>query len=127
MDNRDIDQLRKDMDAGTQGDWKWVDDSNLKNVFRVDEYAGVAWLNWTEEINDSFNQYDDGVSVSKEANARRIASVPDLEAAVIAQDALIKELSEALELVIGTYEEGGWPSATITISKAIVAKAKAAQ
>ena len=75
----DIEQLRKDMEAGTQGDWEWVSDSHLKNVFRVDEYAGVGWLEWTEEISETFSQYDDGVFVSKGANARRIARLPELE------------------------------------------------
>ncbi len=45
-----------------------------------------------------------------EANARLIASAP--------------ELLEALELVISTYEEGGWPGATMTIVRAAVSKAK---
>ena len=34
------------------------------------------------------------------------------------------KLLEALELVVNTYEEGGWPSATIVIAKAAIAKAK---
>lgn len=45
-----------------------------------------------------------------EANAKLIASSPDL--------------LEALELVISTYEEGGWPSATMTVVRAAVSKAK---
>ena len=35
-----------------------------------------------------------------------------------------KELLEVLELMVNTYEEGGWPSATIVIAKAAIAKAK---
>jgi hypothetical protein len=34
------------------------------------------------------------------------------------------ELLEALELLVDTYEDGGWPSATIVIAKAAIAKAK---
>jgi hypothetical protein len=35
-----------------------------------------------------------------------------------------KELLEVLELLVDTYEDGGWPSATIVIAKAAIAKAK---
>ena len=34
------------------------------------------------------------------------------------------ELLEVLELMVNTHEEGGWPSATIVIAKAAIAKAK---
>jgi hypothetical protein len=34
------------------------------------------------------------------------------------------ELLEALELMVNTYEEGGWPSATIVVAKAAIAKAR---
>jgi len=34
------------------------------------------------------------------------------------------ELLEVLELLVDTYEDGGWPSATIVIAKAAIAKAK---
>ena len=33
------------------------------------------------------------------------------------------EMLEALELVVSTYEAGGWPSATIVVAKAAIAKA----
>ena len=37
---------------------------------------------------------------------------------------LAEELLEALELLVDTYEDGGWPSAAIVIAKAAIAKAK---
>ena len=37
------------------------------------------------------------------------------------------ELLEALELLVDTYEDGGWPSAAIVIAKAAIAKARGDQ
>jgi hypothetical protein len=45
-----------------------------------------------------------------EANARLIASAPDL--------------LEALDLMVTTHDEGGWPSATIVIARAAIARAR---
>jgi hypothetical protein len=39
-------------------------------------------------------------------------------------DSAAPELLEALELLVDTYEDGGWPSAAIVIAKAAIAKAK---
>ena len=47
------------------------------------------------------------------ADARLIAAAPDL--------------LEALELMVTTHDEGGWPTATITIARAAIAKAKGEQ
>jgi hypothetical protein len=53
---------------------------------------------------------DDWIHDSAKDNANLIAAAP--------------ELLEALELVVGTYDEGGWPSATIVIAKAALKKAR---
>lgn len=45
-----------------------------------------------------------------EANGRLIASAPDL--------------LDALQLVVDTTENGGWPSAVLVIAKAAIAKAR---
>ena len=45
-----------------------------------------------------------------DANAKLIAAAP--------------ELLEALELMIDTHDEGGWPTASIAIARAAIAKAK---
>lgn len=45
-----------------------------------------------------------------EANAKLIAAAP--------------EMLDALKLVVDTFESGGWPSATIAIAKATIAKAE---
>ena len=45
-----------------------------------------------------------------EANARLIAASP--------------ELLEALELMVDTYDNGGWPSSTLVIARAAIDKAK---
>ena len=47
------------------------------------------------------------------ANAILMAAAPDL--------------LEALELMVTTHDEGGWPTATITIARAAIAKAKGEQ
>ena len=44
------------------------------------------------------------------ANAHLLAAAP--------------ELLEALELMIDTHDEGGWPTASITIARAVITKAK---
>lgn len=44
------------------------------------------------------------------ANANLIAAAPDM--------------LDALKLVVDTFENGGWPSATIVIAKAAIAKAE---
>ena len=48
-----------------------------------------------------------------QANAYLIASAPDLY--------------EALKLVLETHFEGGWPTATITVALAVIAKAEGRQ
>lgn len=44
------------------------------------------------------------------ADARLIAAAPDL--------------LEALELMVDTYDNGGWPSSTLIIARAAIAKAR---
>lgn len=51
-----------------------------------------------------------GYSEEDQANARLIAAAPDL--------------LEALELMVDTYDNGGWPSSTLVIARAAIAKAK---
>lgn len=53
---------------------------------------------------------DDGYGEQQMANAHLIAAAPDL--------------LEALDLMVSTHEEGGWPTATITIARAAIRKAK---
>lgn len=47
---------------------------------------------------------------TQEANARIISAAPDL--------------LDALELVISTHDNGGWPSATMVVAQAAINKAK---
>lgn len=43
-----------------------------------------------------------------------------------ALQSLNAELLEALDLMVSTHEDGGWPTATITIARAAIAKARQA-
>lgn len=68
---------------------------------------------WDFLINDGewevFDAYGHTVACNlTEANARLIAAAPDL--------------LDALELMIDTHDEGGWPTASITIARAAIAK-----
>ena len=115
----DYEQLRKDMEAGTQGDWVWISDSHLENVFQENCYAGAGFLEWVEEINESLNPYAVGVSVSKEANARRIARVPQLERIALAAEGLAKEV----EYLRGAAPLGDYQYPQMSIGEAVVVDA----
>ena len=74
-----IEQLRKDMEAGTQGDW----DIHNGMSSRPLEVAGAYFAH--------FSNYSDAPP-HRAANARRIARVPQLERIALAAAALIDDV-----------------------------------
>lgn len=89
----DLDQLRKDREAGTKGPWKThlVDDTSIVSNDGIDVATTCDSSNVERE--DAYNiEYE-----RMEADARRIARVPEMEDTIIAQ----AERIEALEAVLG--------------------------
>lgn len=83
----------------TQAPWDCGVVVNLRCI-DTDEFGfSIAWIN-----TDNHHKIEEA-----KANARLIASAP--------------ELFDALELMIDTHDEGGWPTASITIARAAIAKA----
>ena len=81
----DIEQLRADIAAGTPG--PWVNDGPTWNaIIWSDNGNRIAFMAHSNGLNDARD----------EANARRIARVPDLEAAYLAQNERIKALESAI-------------------------------
>ncbi len=106
-----------DRDAGTPGPWEWdqmLYPSYLSNpsdeyVFTYIDYEGMHF---------------EGTDATKAANARRIARVPDMEAALIAQTAEIERLRGALEKAADSLgwaeahlEDAGVKSAQVTFGE----------
>ena len=95
-----IDDIRKDAEAGTPGPWRigshdpkrgiWVGGSNEGGG------SGLPYL-W---FGHTINFPDD-----YEANAARIARVPEMEAALIAADALAEALEAAYSFIFDEYYE----------------------
>jgi hypothetical protein len=88
---QDIAALVADREAGTQGPWvaeSWHVQQNGQLYYQITDGSDAIMQNqfcWCQG--------------SQDANARRIARVPDMEAALIAQDAELKRLREALETI----------------------------
>jgi hypothetical protein len=69
---------------------------------------------------------------SKEADPRYIRVVDGIATISLTEhqyivglyQAKLVGLLDALDLMVNTYEEGGWPSATIVVAKAALAKAR---
>lgn len=84
-----IDDIRKDREAGTPGPWDRQGDHKYNTDFGVFSKNGRAVC--------SSGGYSDGKETTYEenkANARRIARVPDMEAALLAAD----ELADAIAM-----------------------------
>ena len=88
------------MRSHTPGPWIIEDNPCVKPAVQVAAFDGVGNRHLQVIIQ----------SHVREEDARLIAAAP--------------ELLEALELMIDTHDEGGWPTASITIARAAIAKAK---
>ena len=82
-DKIDIAALVADREAGTKGPWQPLDDAV---VMADNVLATVAVID-----------FDNTEEVQALADVRRIARVPDMEAALIAQDAELKRLRQKVK------------------------------
>ena len=94
----DIEQLRADIAAGTPGPWPM---ETVRTSCGVCHKIGPWPHKWRHGADMSACIYDDYPSPPEGtdtmlANARRIARVPDLEAAYLAQNERIKALESAI-------------------------------
>ena len=83
----------------------YVGFTSLPYKIDMSQNDGESWLEMMTRMEPEICWRDE----VQEANTRLIAAAP--------------EMLEALELVVSTYEAGGWPSATIVVAKAAIAKA----
>ena len=84
-----IDKIKADREAGTQGKWQadgiFMENGNVVRI-AIPDINGVPQGTIAEAFHD---WQEDRISLANaEANARRIARVPDMEAALLAADAL---------------------------------------
>ena len=109
MTKIDIAALVADREAGTKGPWIAQEESGQKTAHGIASNIGVwsqqRWDDAYEANPDDMGEAEDAAWIlgiwgeigdEDRANARRIARVPDMEAALIAQDAELKRLREAL-------------------------------
>jgi hypothetical protein len=81
----DLDQIRADREAGTPGEWAVYGDEPWLLAIHTDDVTRICFMAHSNGLNDARDY----------ANARRIARVPDLEAAYLASVARIAELEAA--------------------------------
>ena len=82
-----INQIREDREKGTPGPWKWSWDDE-------------PYMSWTLSPGVLIAEETDGTPAGDkidQANARRIARVPDMEQTILDQAAEIERLREALQ------------------------------
>ena len=89
-----IDKIKADREYGTAGPWACHfgdDDSKCNCRYILGEYGGMgalAEINVCKEHSCEFGDDEGPDEAQSKANARRIARVPDMEAALLAADAL---------------------------------------
>lgn len=99
-----IDKIKADMEAGTKGPWRL--DQTYNSI--VAEYP----TGWDDELN--LSSYDGHMvceSVKKEENRRRIARVPEMEAALLAAEGCANWCDALIEMVQATSCEPDDPKA----------------
>ena len=85
MDAAQIAAMIADREAGTPGPWK-VDGPVWNQIVWTDNENRLCFMAHSNGLNDGRD----------EANARRIARVPDMEATIIAQSAELEQLRNVL-------------------------------
>ena len=110
---------------------------HIENI--ADEIEGIIDNNRYDFSEETLNRFAEGLTILKMAYiyTRRIdwllsdddgeeefhrRLVDDIKASKILFFG--PELLEALELVVSTHENGGWPSAAIVVARAAIAKAR---
>lgn len=93
MTQIDIAALVADREAGTQGPWVVHEEPEEQ----IDICAADRPVGRFVPIMSRGMGYNDNVDDESRANARRIARVPDMEAALIAQDAELKRLRQKVQ------------------------------
>ena len=114
MKPEEIEQMKRDREAGTPGAWHWDDQfDSLTGVFSVECSQNHGFLYWDCSLDgpDPAHRNMDRVPVEPIANARRIARVPTLEAEVL-------RLREALGKIAcnKTYADDPWSIARATLN-----------
>ena len=108
MSRIDLEQLRKDVEAGTPGPWKLTGYGAVSAYGSVDTISGAVLCS-VAYADETIRDDDEGrcwtLDGKQEANARRIARLPDLERAYLdlrkAADELAAALSEAADEIDG--------------------------
>ena len=99
-----IDDIKRDREAGTQGPWEWDKPEYWPDWDEREGYLGGVYHGDGSVIlfGDNTTYYPCEGKPPSEHDARRIARVPDMEAALLAADALADLVSELLETVPDT-------------------------
>lgn len=74
-------------------------------------------------MTDFHDWYDDNLQRLIKGNLHDALS-ESWQAAQKAEREKHKDLLDALELMVSTHEDGGWPTATIVVAKAAIAKVR---
>lgn len=91
-----IDDIKRDREAGTPG--PWINSKFGCQVLTGDSWSSICMLKGAAGWEDGRGAYEqDYMWQIQEANARRIARLPDLEAKYIALKEAADELADALE------------------------------
>jgi len=96
-----FDDIKSDLENGTPGPWRWRDEDNisLSNVFSAECSQNYGFLDWTTSIDGPNFRFPtmDSTQVDPQANARRIARLPDLERIALAAKELAETLHDCME------------------------------
>lgn len=102
MTKINLDELRADREAGTDGPWR----------YHHDKYEGDAILASNKPIRWVVRRYEDPdtgydvVDIPNEADARRIARLPDLEAAYLEAVEALRVANDAITEMFRYYDGG---------------------
>lgn len=101
-----IDDIKKDREAGTPGPWA-VPDQTWSTKLTVDVEGDLlipcAGTGGAMSYSNTICTLDWRGSACWDANARRIARVPDMEAALLAADALARSIEGLIDESQGVY------------------------
>lgn len=111
-----IDDIKRDREAGTPGPWKATRNTAFWEIEVPEAWGQVEPGVLPYSIGDVCASDPGDTKGLQELNARRIARVPDMEAALIAADELATRVQQ---------QQDGWPMRTDYITDALAAYRKA--